>query len=146
MRRRTVLVGFGVTGASAARQLLRTGTAADDVMVVDNRPEAVADAQELGLPAVLGDGTERAVLDRATGGRAGHVIVTAGPDTVAVMATMLARDLCPDVVVVTAIRDAEYVRYALRVGANDVIATSQWTGRALALVLDLAGPPRPLNR
>ena len=45
MRRRTVLVGFGVTGASAARQLLRTGTAADDVMVIDNRPEAVADAQ-----------------------------------------------------------------------------------------------------
>jgi voltage-gated potassium channel len=138
MRQQTVLVGFGVTGASAARQLLGTGTAPGDLVVVDNRPEAVTVAEELGLPAMLGDGTERAVLNRAIVGRAGHVIVTAGPDAVAVMVTMLARDLCPDVVVVTAIRDAEYVRYALRVGANDVIATSQWTGRALALVLNLA--------
>jgi voltage-gated potassium channel len=138
----TVVVGFGVTGTSAARQVLRHGGDPADLMVVDVRPEAVPEASSLDIPAVCGEGTVRGTLARVVSRHTRYVLVTAGPDAVAVMITMLARDLCPSAEIITAVREAELARFARRAGADEVIVTSHWAGRALALVLDRI-PPEP---
>jgi voltage-gated potassium channel len=134
-----VVVGFGVVGATAARQLLESGMAPGDIAVVDNRPAALEAAVELRLRECLGDGTERELLQAMTSERTTCLIVTPGPDETAVMATLLARDLCPHAMILTAVRDGENVDHARRVGADVVIATSQWTGRALAFALARTG-------
>lgn len=136
MPARTVVVGFGVTGASAARQLLRGGARAAELAVVDTRSTVVEEAACLEIPAVCGDGTVRGILTRVVSGSTTSVIVTAGPDETAVMITMLARDLCPTAEVVTAVRDARLVRFVRQAGADQVLTTSDWAGRALALLLD----------
>lgn len=137
-RARAAVVGFGVTGAGAARQLLRSGTPATDLVAVDVRPEAAGAAADLGIPMICGDATTRDTLARAVSDHTRCVIVTAGPDAVAVMVTMLARDLGPEARVVTAVREAALVPFARRAGADEVHATSHWTGRILARLLDPA--------
>lgn len=131
----TVLVGFGVTGASAARLLLDTGVEPLSLAAVDTHPDALAEAVELGVVVHAGDGTTRAVLLGAIFKWTRCVIVTIGPDEAAVMATMIARELAPGATVVTAIRDPDHVARAVRAGADRAYATPEWTGRALALSL-----------
>ena len=130
----TVVVGFGVVGVSVVRQLLRAGTAPEDVVVVDVRQDAVEEATALGVRALLGSGTDRAVLAQAAAG-AGCVVVAVGEDAAAVLVTMMARDLCPAAKVHTVIRDAEHTEQAKRAGADDVVAPEEWVGRLLAFVI-----------
>jgi predicted O-methyltransferase YrrM len=47
MQKDTVLVGFGVTGISAAQFLLESGTDPGELIVVDHDPDAIERAVEL---------------------------------------------------------------------------------------------------
>jgi len=135
MRGLTVVVGFGVVGAAAVRHLRQGGVARDDIAVMDVRPDAVDEAVALGVRVRLGDGMERSALARVVAERTRCVVVAVGPDASAVLVTMLARDLCPDAKVHTAVRDPEYVPHARRAGADEVVADAEWTGRALAFAI-----------
>lgn len=117
------------------RQLLCDKIAPADVVVVDVRQDAVDEAHALGVGALLGNGMEHAVLARVAGEGVRCVIVAVGPDAAAVLVTMMARDLCPDAKVVTAIRDGDHAEHAKRAGADDVVAAAEWTGRALAYAI-----------
>lgn len=130
----TVVVGFGVVGVSVVRLLLRDGTAPEDVVVVDVRQDAVEEATALGVRALVGNGTDRAVLTQAAAG-AGRVVVAVEEDATAVLVTMMARDLCPAAKVHTVIRDAEHTEQAKRAGADDVVTPAEWVGRLLAFVI-----------
>lgn len=132
----TVIIGFGVTGASAARFLLRAGLSPTTLTVMDQRADAIEEATALGLTGHLGDATEHTTLARVLAEHTRHVIVTVSPDATSVMTTMLVHNLCPTAVVVTAVRESENTDHARRAGANQVVTTSQWAGRALAMVLD----------
>ncbi len=91
-----------------------------------------------GLTVVVGSGRSRSVCGpgsvtgwsgrcwpRRVGERPRCVVVAVGPDATAVLVTMLARDLCPDAKVHTAVRDAEHVAPARRAGADEVVAGVQ---------------------
>jgi voltage-gated potassium channel len=137
---RTVVVGFGVTGACATRFLLEVGPDPVEVVVVDRDAGLVEQARKLGAQGIVGDCTSRPILARALDGRARCVIVTARPDATAVLTIMIARDLCPEATIVTALCDAEHVAKARQAGADQVIAPSETAGRALATAV-LRGTP-----
>jgi len=136
MPEHTVVIGFGVTGTSATRFLLRTRATPGDLTVVDHRTQAIEAATALGLSGHLGDATQYATLARVVSEKTRFVIVTVSPDETAVMTMMLVRDLCPDAIVMTAVHDDENTDHARRAGANQVVTTSHWAGRALAIILD----------
>jgi voltage-gated potassium channel len=132
----TVIIGFGVTGISAAHFLLRAGVNPTDLVVVDQRADALDEATALELSGHLGDVTDHTTLARTIPEHSRCVIVAVQPDETAVMTTMAARNLCPQAVIVTAVHDDDNTDHARRGGANQVITTSHWAGRALAMVLD----------
>ncbi|PSL53224.1 TrkA family protein [Saccharothrix carnea] len=133
---RTLVIGFGVTGAGAARHLLDNGADPTGLVVVDSNAGAAGRAAELGLRTIVGDGTDRHVLARATSGSATrHVVVAVVPDEAAVFATMLARDLCPTAVIVAAVRDDAHIAVVCRHGADYAVSTSEATGTALVRAL-----------
>ncbi|MGC7101240.1 NAD(P)-binding protein [Amycolatopsis lurida] len=135
MSERSLVVGFGVVGASAADYLLGSGFAAADIGVVDLCPDAVERATGKGLGAVLGDGTDREVLDRAMWGPVGHAVVAVGDDQAAVLITMLVREACPAAKVVTAVRQDTNLAYVYRHGADFAVTTAEVTGVALGRTL-----------
>lgn len=135
MHGQTVILGYGVTGAGALAHLLATGTEPAEVVVVERYPEIVERASELGVRGIVGDCSSRPVLQPVIAGLARCVIVTVQPDETAVLTTMLARDLCPNATILTALRDNEFVRYARRAGADQVVTSAVPTGRALATAI-----------
>lgn len=141
MSGQALVIGFGVTGASAAQYLLDHDTDPTDLIVVDIHREAVERAAELGAHVVLGDGTNRHVLRQAISGHVRHVVVAVVPDDAAVLVTMLARDLCPTATIATAVRNLAHVPFVRRHGADHVVTTSESTGTALVHALqDQPGP------
>jgi voltage-gated potassium channel len=118
MRGQTLVVGFGVAGSTAASYLHSYGTNAVDLLAVDVTPEAVQPAGELGVPAILGDGTDRHVLARAVSDQVRQVIVAVTPNETAIMTTMLARELCPSTTIATAVRESPHPAVVRHHGAD----------------------------
>ncbi|MBN6040966.1 NAD(P)-binding protein [Amycolatopsis sp. 195334CR] len=131
MTARTLIIGFGAIGASAARLLLSSGIPAGEIVTIDRRPGALVEAANLGVRTVSGDATDRAALRQTGITEARHVIVAVQPDATAVFITMVARELCgPEALVVTAVTDRKHAGF-LR-GADQVVISSDTAGAALA--------------
>lgn len=129
----TVVVGYGVKGRSAVATLLANGMTMDQIVVVDPDPATIADANERGLAAVLGDATRADVLRRAGVPTARQIIVTTGRDDASVLCTLTARQLNPDAEIVAAVRDSDNVGLMRQGGADSVVISSDAVGRILGL-------------
>jgi voltage-gated potassium channel len=133
VREHTVIVGYGTLGRSAIRTLLASNIPPNRVVVVDPRPEAIAEANAHGHVGVLGDATRSDVLRRAEVERANQILVAANRDDTAVLVTLTARKLNPGAVIVAAVREAENVELLEQSGANSVVTSSEAAGRLLGV-------------
>lgn len=128
-----VICGFGTTGQSAARSLLGQGVDPADIVVVEQRREAVEEAARAGFASVVGDATRVAVLSDAHVDRACAVVISPNRDDTAVLAALTARELSPDTIIVAAVREAENAHLLEQSGADSVITSAEASGRLLGL-------------
>lgn len=133
MQDHVVVVGYGTKGRSAAQTLMAKGTHAEQLVVIDNAPDSVNQAQEDGLACVVGDGTRREVLARAGVATASQVLVTAHRDDAAVLITLTARQLNPDAFITVAVREQDNVQLVRQSGADAVVTSSESVGRLIGL-------------
>lgn len=133
LRDHIVVIGYGVKGRSAVATLLSNDVPADNIVVVDPTPTAIAEANDVGLVAVLGDATRSDVLRRAGVPEASRIIITTGRDDASVLATLTVRQLNPTADIVVAVREADNVALVRQGGANDVVTSSDAVGRILGL-------------
>jgi voltage-gated potassium channel len=129
----TVVVGFGTKGRSAIAALVDNGVDPSQIVVVDPRQDAIAEAAAAGIAGVVGDAARSEVLQRAEVGRAKRVIVAVQRDDTAVLVTLTARKLNPPCTVVVAVREAENAELLRQSGANSVVTSSDAAGRLLGL-------------
>jgi voltage-gated potassium channel len=129
----TIVVGFGTMGRSAVRTLRESGVPLTAMVVVDEDPGAVRDANAAGLTAVAGDATSTKVLASAEAGKAGRVVIAVPRDDTAVLITLTARQLSPDAVIVATIRASENEPLLHQSGADHVIVSAEAAGRLLGL-------------
>ena len=129
----TIICGYGVKGRTAARTLMDKGTSPDQIVVIepseDERTRATAD----GLAAVDGSAARQEVLLEAGIRDASALIVGPDRDDTAVLITLTARELNPDLCIVAAVREEENVHLLHQSGANSVITSSGAAGRLLGL-------------
>jgi Trk K+ transport system NAD-binding subunit len=118
---KTVVVGYGQVGKTVASTL----EAADlPVTVVDREGSEAID--------VVGDATEPETLREAGIADARTVVLALPDDTTAQFATLVARDLAPNVELLARVEDPESVRKMHRAGADYVLSLSTVTGRMSA--------------
>lgn len=129
----TVIVGFGTKGKAAAANLLDSGRSPGQLVAVTTDPEHEADAAELGLVVVAGDGSRDDVLRSAVVDRASQVVVAVPTDAAAVLITLTARRLNPTARVVAAARASENTPLLRASGADTVILSAEAAGRLLAV-------------
>src|SRR5687767_4785892 len=86
---RVVIVGGGEIGFALAQGL----AAQNEVFVVDNKPEIADRFEPLDVQFVLGTGTSREVLERASADRAAVVVACTGLDEVNIVSCGIARQL-----------------------------------------------------
>ncbi len=128
-----IVVGYGTKGRSAVHTLVGNGVDRKQIVVIDPRQQAIAEAGDDGLASFLGDATNRAVLRRAEVTRARQVIVTTDRDDAAVLTTLAVRQLNPDVHCIVAVREEDNVPLLRQSGADAVVTSSDAVGRLLGL-------------
>ncbi|TDE07952.1 Ion channel protein [Jiangella asiatica] len=133
LRDHTVVIGYGVKGRSAVATMLANAVAEESIVVVDPDPSAIAEANEAGLVAVMGDATRTEVLRRAGVPTADRIIITTARDDAAVLATLTCRQLNQDASIIVAVREADNVALVRQGGANEVVTSSDAVGRILGL-------------
>ena len=133
MRNHVVVVGFGTKGRSAVETLQNNGTNPAQVVVIDNRPASIIDANVRGFAAIEGDATRREILRRAEIIKAREVIITLDRDDSAILVTLTVRQLNPSAHVVVAVREDDNASLLRQSGANAVITSSEAVGRLLGL-------------
>lgn len=127
-----VVTGFGTSGSEAVRELIARGAQPEEIVVIDGRATAIAEAEDMGLSVLEGDSTRDATLKAVHIERARAVIVSAGRDDTSILIVLTARRLAPHVPISVVIRSEDNEGLARQAGANTVINPVSFAGLLLA--------------
>ncbi|KAB1193780.1 TrkA family potassium uptake protein [Haloferax sp. MBLA0076] len=118
---RFVLVGLGEVGQSARRVIEESGA---EVVTIDLEDRAGVD--------IVGDGGSREVLLEAGVENAGAIIVGVPDDSTALLTSVLAQSLNPDIEVLVRVSDADTTQKAFSAGADYVLSVPRVSARMVA--------------
>jgi trk system potassium uptake protein len=127
--KRIVVIGLGNFGSAVADTLARKG---HDVIAVDKNADAVDRIANRVTRAVVGDGTEPAILAEVGADRADVAVIGTGHDiTASILAALAAQDLkIPDIYV--KVISTPHARAVEKLGVTGTIFPERDTGRRLA--------------
>jgi voltage-gated potassium channel len=131
VRDHTVVVGYGTKGRAAVDTLLGDGAEPTNIVVVDTDRTQLDAASALGLVTVTGNATRSSVLRIAGVPHAKAIVVATNRDDTAVLVTLTARELAPDIRIVASVRESENVHLLRQSGATSVIVSAETAGRLL---------------
>jgi voltage-gated potassium channel len=127
-----ILCGHGISGSAALQELLARGTPAREIVVIDPRMEAMAEAEACGATVMQGDATRDTTLEAVRIAQARSIIVAAGRDDTSILIVLTARRLSPDVPISVVVRNSDNEPLAHQAGANTVINPANLAGLLLA--------------
>ncbi|MBA3748453.1 MAG: potassium channel family protein [Solirubrobacterales bacterium] len=130
-----IICGFGVKGRAALRTLLDKGVTREEVVVIDDSPEAREHATGSGLTVICGSAASTEVLRQAGIEAARSVIVAVNRDDTAVLVTLTARELNSGATIVAAVREEENVHLLRQSGATSVVTSADAAGRLLGFAV-----------
>lgn len=132
LKQHVIVCGYGATGRAAVQELLLQGTPKDQIVVLDNSEEVIAEAGEVGIVAVEGDATRESVLKSVAIERAAYLIICPGRDDTAVLTALTAHDLNADAKLIATCRQQENVKLLQRSGADTIVSPAFAGGNLLA--------------
>jgi Trk K+ transport system NAD-binding subunit len=121
---RVVVAGYGDSGRAAADALSGTGAEL-----------TILDAAEGDRIDVVGDARDPDALESAGIAEASALILTVGDDTTATFATLIARELNPDLYIAVRANEEDNVQKLYRAGGDYVQSLATVSGRMLASTL-----------
>jgi Trk K+ transport system NAD-binding subunit len=120
-RGRVVIVGLGEVGTTVYEAVSRAGI---ETVVVDHEDDPAVD--------VVGDAADKATFREAGIDDANAVVLALPDDTLTVFATLVIRELAPDVEIIARAKEPAGIRKLYRAGADYVLALATVSGRMLA--------------
>ena len=127
-----LVLGFGVSGSEAVRELIARGTEASNIVVVERDPERLEEAVAMGCVTLEGDATRDETLLDVRIETASAVLVSAGRDDTGILIVLTVRHLVPTVPITVVVRAADNELLARQAGATTVINPVSFTGLLLA--------------
>jgi len=126
-----ILCGYGKVGEDVANMFKD-----EDVsfVVIDNRPECVARAEEAGHLSLQGDATSDEVLKEAGIEHARGLVAALGADVDNTYITLSARGLRPDLFITARASDAEAESKLKRAGADRIVSPNSIGARRIAML------------
>ena len=116
-----VVAGFGEVGSTVAEELAGAGM---ETVVIDEVEEPGVD--------VVADATEEETYREVDLESASNLIIALSDDTTAMLATLVAREVGPDVRIVVRAQETESIGKLYRAGADYVLALATVSGRMIA--------------
>jgi voltage-gated potassium channel len=140
LRDHILIAGFGISNDKALEELLKRGTPAKRIVVIDDNRDALDRASECGVAVLQGDASRDETLLAAHVDRASALLVSTGRDDSNILVVLTARKLSPHVKISATIRETDNEDIAKQAGADTVINPVSFTG--LLLASSLEGPHR----
>lgn len=127
-----VVLGFGISGSEAVRELIARGTDPTCIVVIDQSGSRIEEAEAMGCNVLQGDASNDDTLIDVHIARAQAVLVSAGRDDTSILIVLTVRHLSPKVPISVVIRAQDNELLARQAGANNVINPVSFTGLLLA--------------
>jgi len=127
-----VVVGYGVSGTEAVRELIARGTPPKHIVVIDCSAEALEGAEELGCAVLQADATRDTTLQAVRIAEARSLIIAAGSDDTSILVTLTARHVAPELKITVTVRNADNELLARQAGATTVVNPVSFAGLLLA--------------
>ena len=127
-----VVLGYGISGAEAVRELIARGTDPACIVVIDQSRNRINAAEAAGCNVLEGDASNDDTLVDVQIAKAHSVLVSAGRDDSSILIVLTVRHLAPHVPISVVIRAQDNELLARQAGANNVINPVSFTGLLLA--------------
>lgn len=127
-----VVLGFGISGSQAVRELIERGTNPGRIVVMDPGPDRLEEAEALGCNVLEGDASRDENLRAVRIETAASVLVSAGRDDSSILIVLTVRHLAPAVPISVVVRAEDNEDLARQAGADTVINPVRFTGLLLA--------------
>lgn len=127
-----VVLGFGISGSQAVRELIERGTDPGRIVVMDGSPERLEEAEALGCNVIEADASRDDALRAVRIDSASTVLVSAGRDDTSILIVLTVRHLAPKVPINVVVRAEDNEILARQAGADTVINPVRFTGLLLA--------------
>ena len=131
MKGHYIICGYGDVGRAVVSELRREKVR---FVVVDRSPEQAESPFEEELPHIIGDAADDEVLRAAGIERAAGLVSTFPDDESNVFIVLTARQLNPDLVIVSQASSERSTSKLTRAGANRVISTATMAGQRMAAI------------
>jgi voltage-gated potassium channel len=131
-----IVCGFGLSGSTAAQELLQSGYTPEQIIVIDADPVRLEAAAAIGLTGLLGDPVREDMLQQARVGKARAVIVAVRDDTSAVLLTLSVRRLSEQAKIIVRTQEQIYQPQLRQAGADVIIASGRIGALLLAEAVD----------
>jgi len=114
----TIVAGFGRVGALVCEGLTSSGM---PLVIIEQDTKRVADMEARGFLHMVGDATDEAVLEEAGIQRASVLVSALANDAANVFITLTARELSPNLLIITRAEQQTSQKKLRQAGANHVI-------------------------
>lgn len=128
----TIVAGYGTSGSEAVNELIRRGVDPVQIVVIDQRQDALDAAEACGTTVLHADATRNAALEAVRIDRARTVMISAGRDDTSVLIVLTVRRLAPKVPISVVIRSEDNEPIARQAGADTVINPASFAGLLMA--------------
>ena len=127
-----VVLGFGISGSQAVRELIERGTDPGRIVVMDGSPDRLEEAEAMGCNVIEADASRDDALRAVRIDSASTVLVSAGRDDTSILIVLTVRHLAPRVPITVVVRAEDNENLARQAGADTVINPVRFTGLLLA--------------
>lgn len=128
----SVICGYGLTGRTAAMELMAMGESKGNIVVISDSEDDSTRAAEEGYVSILGDPTKEEVLKSAVIEKANSLIITIPRDDTNILITLTAKDLNPEIKVITQVMDLQNRKLLRKSGVDVIIAPFVTGGNLMA--------------
>ena len=132
MTNHIILIGAGRVGKRAAKELSKNK---EDFVLLDADTATLSYADENGFAALIGDGTDDAVLQKAGIEKAKGIIIATPNDATNLFIVLSARTLNPAIKIIARAEEESSIRKLERAGANKAITPHTISGQQLVTLM-----------
>lgn len=128
----TIVCGYGRTGARTCEELMKSK---QDFVVIENNREAVERLNQSDIQFIEGNATLDDTLKQAGIEKAKSIITTLPSDSDNVYITLTAKELSPDIYIISRATEDSSEKKLLRAGASKVVMPDALGGKYMAQLL-----------
>lgn len=130
-----IVCGYGMTGQAVVDELINKKYDIEQLVVIDNNEELVRYAIENNITAIHGSASKEDILKKAVIEKAQTMIITTGRDDSNVLIGLSAKNINPDITIISRANEIENKKILSRSGADHIITPSIAGGRLMVLAI-----------